>query len=208
VDTTIAIIGLIAAMLSAGGALGAWRAALRANKASGQANAAAVAVAAIETERRHVEVTPRLRLELESETDTSAVLRVAVDGPDELARLDAVSVRIRDDMENRAELARSIGTQVTSEQIAGQTWGPLQFRPGSDGGSADGRSVAPFPLTVGESKPLLMRPTAKPSWTDTAWWLRQYDGKPLRVTVTCEREGFEPWVFQREVTREPRAQAY
>jgi hypothetical protein len=63
--------------------------------------------------------------------------------------------------------------------------------------------VTPFPLEVGESRPLLMRPTVKPAWTDVSWWKRQYDGKPLRVTATCEREGYAPWVFQRELERMP-----
>jgi hypothetical protein len=208
VDTTITIIGLIAAVLSALGALGAWQAARQANKASVQANAAAVAVAAIETERRHVELTPRVRLELEQEDSTSAILRVAVDGPDDLDRVDAVSVSIRDDIPNRAELSRSIGTQVSPEQIRAQIWGPLRFQHGTDGGSADGRSVEPFRLDVGESRPLLMRPTVPPPWSkDMDWWRRQYNGKPLRVTVTCTRDGYEPWVFQREVPRLPEVES-
>jgi hypothetical protein len=204
VDTTITVIGLIAAVLSSVGALGVWRAASQANRASEQANAAAVAVAAIESQRRHVELTPQLLLELESEDDNSTTLRVSVDGPDYLDRVDALSVYTRDDIPGRAGLSRSIGTQITPEQIRTQIWGPLRFQHSSDGGSADGRSVEPFPLAVGESRPLLMRPTVKPPWNnDTAGWRRKYDGKPLRVTVTCRREGYEPWVFQREVQRDP-----
>jgi hypothetical protein len=97
------------------------------------------------------------------------VQHLAIDGPDDLDRIDALSIRIRDDIRHRTELSRSIGTQVTPEQIRGQIWGPLRFHHGTDGGSADGRSVEPFPLEVGESRPLLMRPTVKPGWTDVPW---------------------------------------
>jgi hypothetical protein len=126
VNTTITVIGLVAAVLSAVGAIGAWRAASQANSASTQANAAAVAVAAIETERRHVELTPQLRLELESEDDVSAILRVAIDGPDDLGQIDALSVRIRHEIPNRADLSRDVGTTIPPEEIAAQILGAAE----------------------------------------------------------------------------------
>lgn len=125
-NTTITVIGLVAAVLSAVGAIGAWRAASQANSASTQANAAAVAVAAIETERRHVELTPQLRLELESEDDVSAILRVAIDGPDDLGQIDALSVRIRHEIPNRADLSRDVGTTIPPEEIAAQILGAAE----------------------------------------------------------------------------------
>jgi hypothetical protein len=42
-----------------------------------------------------------------------------------------------------------------------------------------------------------VRPTIEPPWNnDPDGWRRKYDAEPLRVTVVCEREGFEPGYVQ------------
>jgi hypothetical protein len=38
-----------------------------------------------------------------------------------------------------------------------------------------------------------------PSWTDAGAWRRDYTGKPVRIAITCRREGYEPWVIPLEV---------
>jgi hypothetical protein len=30
------------------------------------------------------------------------------------------------------------------------------------------------------------------------WWREQYQGKPVRLEITCNRQGHEPWVIQHE----------
>ncbi len=167
------------------------------------ANKASSAMLAIETQRRHVEMTPELRLELKRD-GPDIDLVVAIDGPDHLDRLDAVSVHIRADDGNRATLPYSIAHGLlTREQSDAQIWAPLRFLHGR-GDDRGGREIGPFPLLVGESETRIMEPTPSPPWVDYAgYWQLLYEGRPLRVTVTCIRDGYEPWVFQRSVSQEP-----
>jgi hypothetical protein len=61
--------------------------------------------------------------------------------------------------------------------------------------------MAPFDLPVGESRRFAAEPTPPPPWSkDQAdGWHRQYDGTPLRLTVTCRRDGVGSWTLKYEI---------
>lgn len=195
VDLAIAILGTVGTLIAAVAAVGSWKAAARSDKAASQ-------MTAIERDRRHGELTPQLRFQFKDPGNGQPLLRVYLDGPPSLNRLDRIELTVRDDMPNRAQFA-TIGT-VTPEQVAKQVWGPYKFVRGVDGASQDGRTMAPFELLVGESRPFAMEPTSPPPWSNDQadWWRNQYKGTPLRIALVCHRDGYEPWTLKFEVQLE------
>lgn len=191
-DLAIAIIGTIATLTAAVAAVGAWRAASRSDKA-------ATALTAIEQDRRHGELTPQLRFQFKDPGNGQPLLRVYLDGPASLNYLDRIDLTIRDDMPGRAQFPQ-IGA-LTPEQIERQIWGPYRFTPHVDGASQDGRTMAPFDLPVGESRPFALEPTLAPPWSNDQgnWWRNKYKDTPLRLTLECHKDGHEPWLLKFEV---------
>lgn len=190
------IIGGTTAVFSAVAAVGSWRAAHR-------ANSTADAVGRIERERWHAENLPQFRVTIEQQQGDRATLRVHLAGPVTLHHLDEIRVAVvqSDDMDYTPRLAGG----PTSEQVAAQVWGPLRFVPGSDGADRNGQAVAPFALAVGKGRPLALEHTRSPLWWDgndrEARWRARWIGKPVRLVLTCRRDGFEPWVVPCELMR-------
>jgi hypothetical protein len=123
-------------------------------------------------------------------------LEVKLEGPDGLDRLDKVGVSIRDD---RHRVPMIEGGQ-TQEQINETIWGPYRFVPGVDGADRLGRSVPPFPLARGESRSLGMQPSLAPSWVGVpGQWQLDYATEPIRLEITCAREGDPPWRIPKEL---------
>ncbi|HEV2347382.1 MAG TPA: hypothetical protein VGS97_25025 [Actinocrinis sp.] len=197
------------AALSAGGTLVAAVAAVGSWKAAGRSDKAATALTSIERDRWHAEMTPKFKITLKDPSMTRTVLYVGLEGPTTLSHLDTIEMTIRDDMPGRAELTAENG--VSADEIRQQIWGPLRFVRGVDGGSSDGRTVDTFELPVGESRPFAVDVTLSPHWySDPQAWRDQWDGTPLRLTLKCTREGFEPWTVKSEVPLSvpPRFQAW
>jgi len=123
----MAIVALIVAIVSALAAAGAvWyarrldgrvaeavTAARQSAAASERSAVAAEQRASLELARRHDELTPRFRVSVEPRVDLLRLL-VFLQGPPELARLDRLTVTIRDDRPGRAE-----GPVPLSELAAG-----------------------------------------------------------------------------------------
>jgi hypothetical protein len=191
VNLTIAILGLVATIVAAGAAVGSWRAATKANEA-------ATTIAAIEQDRQHAELTPRFRITCQASGGDRAELRVELEGPDGLDRLDEVSVTIRDDRHNRSP--SPIAGGPSAEEIGQVIWGPYRFVPHVDGADDLGRSVPSMRLHRGDWTRFALQRSLPPKWnSDTTWWEREWAGQPVRLLVTCRREAHEPWSLAYEV---------
>lgn len=168
--------------------------------------------AALDVQRRNVELTPRFRATctpLNPGTGNMRRLVLTLVGPPELQRLDALTVRIRDDHPWRAE-GTPLAGGPTPEQIADQIWGPYRFTPGTGPGAdpargvpgADrtGRSSPTSGLPVGEGLPFQLEPTLPPSWSQQSPqdWSRE-QGMLVRLSVECRRDGWEPWTLPCEL---------
>jgi hypothetical protein len=213
---------LIVAIVSALAAVGAVRYARRldgraseavtaARQSAAAAERSAVASekrAALESARRHDELIPRFWVSAEPSVDPRRLL-VFLQGPPELARLDGLTVTIRDDRPGRAEGPHLAGGP-TPEQIAGQIWGPFRFIPGTGPGASPtgefqgadptGRVTVTGGMPVGEELPFALEPTLPPRWSEqssTAW--RAQVGTVLRLQLEARREGYEPWTLTCEI---------
>ncbi|MFF1628928.1 hypothetical protein [Streptomyces sp. NPDC058272] len=168
------------AVFSAVATGGAWLAARR-------ANATADAVARIERDRWHADLLPQFSVRLV--------------GPLPLCHLDEIRVEIAqsDDMDYTPRLAGG----PTEEQVAAQVWGPLRFVPGSDGADRTGHTVVPFALAVGRGRPFALERTRSPFWWEDddreERWRDKWLNLPMRLVLSCRREGFDPWTVPYEV---------
>lgn len=150
----------------------------------------------IERDRRHTELTPAWSgaatvRSLGTGTDNSRVrLTLHLTGPAGLNALDRVSVRIRNN-ETHTPVVASDPTQDDLDRVV---WGPYRFVPGVDGADQLGRTVADFPLRVGEERGVELEPSRPPAWvTDPQDWAQRYRDTPIRLEITCRRAGYEPW---------------
>ncbi|MFF0824970.1 hypothetical protein ACFYUR_31740 [Micromonospora haikouensis] len=190
-------IGTVASALAAFFALVVAYFAYRAGQTSADSTAA---LTRIETRRIWAETIPQFRILIQAEADTYALMRVELVGPPNLDRLDEIQISIRDDYHARG--ASQVAGGPTAEEVANHVWGPYRFRRGIDGGSENGRTVAPFRLPLGEGSYFAMDRQFPPPWnksgTETSW-RREYEGKPVRLLLRCMREGFGPWTVPVEV---------
>ncbi len=156
-------------------------------------------VAEIEQARRHEELTPQFEVTCEANDAeaTHAELSLQLTGPTGLAGLDEVTVRIRDDRPDRAPTP---GSQLTAQQVSEIIWGPYRIMPGLHSTLPNGREHGPFKLPKNEPYPIPLERSYAPTWvTDPGEWRKLYDGKPVRLEITCQRAGYKPWVIPLEV---------
>jgi len=159
------------------------------------------ATAAIEGKRLHDDLTPALAVTCSERPGTRwADMTVELTGPAGLDELDEVTVRIRDDMPDRKPRP---GSDLTQEQISEVIWGPYRFIAGVRDTGPNGRVHGPFRLPEHEPYPLQLEQTTAPPWTTPGFWRDQYEGKPVRLEITCRRAGDEPWTLRREVAVKP-----
>lgn len=187
------VVAIVAIVVSAASAAYARQ---QARAASKQAQAAEV-TKEIERDRRHAEMTPVLKVTCKAQQGATdqAELTVELTGPDDLDRLDEVTVRIRDDMPDRKPRP---GSELSQEQIAETIWGPYKIKAGLRDTDEIGRMHGPFALPKNEPYPIPLEHTTPPPWNPRGWWGR-YDGKPVRLMITCRREGHQPWEIPVEV---------
>ncbi|MGV9243588.1 hypothetical protein [Streptomyces sp. NPDC003710] len=188
------IIAGTTAVFSAVATGGAWMAARR-------ANSTADAVARIERERWHADLTPQFRVTLDRTSDRTATLSVHLAGPLPLGQLDEIRVQVKpsDDMDRTPRLPGP----PTAEQVAAHVWGPYKFTHGANGADVDGQTVESFALRVGVGRPFSVEKTSPPHWQEGSdraeRWRDLWLNKPMRLVLTCRREGLEPWVVPYEV---------
>jgi hypothetical protein len=189
----MAVAALVISIVSALGTLGASVAWVRRS-----ANADAK-LAAIATEQQRIARRPNLRI-AGSATDSSCdKLQVAVKltGPQELAHLDRMSVRIIEDPCTRYLIEKGI---LTSGE-PGQIWAAYRFRLGIDGVEDFGR-VARLHLVEGRVAFFSMTRTQAPrGWTATQW-REEYAGHPIELEFRCGR-GDEEWLVTEVVDVQP-----
>jgi hypothetical protein len=183
-------------------------AARQSSKASGKANQAAGALADIEQDRRHTELTPRFRVRVEPWTagnDQDLRLRVMLSGPTGLDRIDALTVKIRDDHFRRGEGTLTAGGP-TREEIKAQVWGPYRFRPGTGPDESradnDGRVTAyEAELPIGEELPYLLERTRPPTWaksmTQEQW--NEQRGPVIRIVLEAWHDDHGQWTLPCEI---------
>lgn len=189
-DFVAPILAATATVVAAAAAVGSWRAAR-------QASQAALTLAAIERDRRHAELTPHLEVSCTS-TGDRATLWVALTGPMGLEHLDEMSVTVRDDIRGRKPI---VAGGPTADQIAEHVWGPYRFVPRVDGADSCGRCVLPVKLLLGDARPFTLERTRPPQWSmDTGEWSEQYRYSPVKLTLSCWREGYKPWTVPLEVS--------
>ncbi|MEU5496192.1 hypothetical protein [Streptomyces griseofuscus] len=182
------------AVFSAAAGGGAWMAARRANNT-------ADAVARIEQDRWHADLLPQFDISIERGQGRDT-LSVRLVGPPPLRRLDEICIEIAqsDDMSRIASLPGG----PTQDELDAQVWGPMRFTYGSDGADESGKTVAPFALKVGQGRPFAIERTRPPHWQEgndrEAHWRNQWIHSPMRLVLTCQREGFKEWVITRDVS--------
>jgi hypothetical protein len=135
---------IVSAVSAAGSAVAAglaWRAAR-------QSNRTAETLARIETERCHAELTPVLKVRCDEKGGvTSQRLTVTFTGPPGLDGIDALTVAITDDSEDRARNRFQGGP--SAEKIQEIVWGPVRFMP--DSGPGEDRADGPAGQSGGRS---------------------------------------------------------
>jgi hypothetical protein len=182
------------AALSAVATAGAWLAAHRSAKT-------ADTVARIEQDRWHADLLPQFRITIERAEGDRAVLSVRLVGPLPLCHLDEIRVKVvpSDDMSRTVTLAGG----PSQEEVDTQVWGPLRFTTSTDGAGRDGQTVAPFSLQVGTGRPFSLERTRPPIWQQgddrDRHWRDEWLNKPLRLVLTCRRDGFKTWTVPYEV---------
>jgi hypothetical protein len=165
-------------------------------------------VASIEHDRRHDELTPEFKITCvaQEQDGNRAELTLALTGPAGLTGLHEVAVRIRDDIPDRQP---RFGSQLTQEQVSAVIWGPYRIVTGLKDTDANGRAHGPFRLLKNEPYPIPLERSLLPSWmSDPERWREQYEGKPVRLEIICQRHNIEPWVIPAEVQVDYPPQAY
>ncbi|HEX4705841.1 MAG TPA: hypothetical protein VH352_27230 [Pseudonocardiaceae bacterium] len=163
-------------------------------------------VAVIEADRRHEELTPQLDITCTEQYGDRAELNVAFTGPLGLGRLDEIIVEILDDRPDRQPSPTHLA-EITIEKFRQFIWGPYRFARGVDGSDAAGRTVPPFALDRGDSRPLVVDRSMHPYWyTNPENWRLEQEGKPVRLRITCRANGHEKqWVIPCRVVQVDKA---
>ncbi|MGW5669826.1 hypothetical protein [Micromonospora sp. NPDC003776] len=147
-NLTFAGLSAVATLAGAGAGYLAWRAARSASEA---AHTSARVAADSERDRRWAALLPQFTYTCVAAKDNMrAELRIRLDGPYTLERLDRVTVSIRDDRPDRGR--HLVAGGLTAEQIANQVWGPYRFNTNVENvDKPHGRRVVfPDGVTVGE----------------------------------------------------------
>ena len=205
------IAAFVVSFVSAVAAVSAVWYARRSDRSASKSAVAAETTAALDRQRRNAELTPRFLITCEPANpgiDTLR-LRVLLSGPPELGQIDRLTVSIRDDHPFRSQVAPLAGGP-TSEQVAGQIWGPYCFTPGTGpivdpargflGADHTGRTTPNGALSVGEAFAFHLEPTQPPRWSQQPLenW-RKERGTVLRLRLECQRADWEPWVLTGEI---------
>lgn len=169
-------------------------------QATGQAT-----VAAIERDRRHDELAPVFAVTcvVRETSGESADLRVSLTGGG-LDYLDEVVITILDEAD-RDHWTRGLPEGVSQEKAESFVWGAWEFNTGAGAQVVSNRETRPrsYSRTNGKNWDVLsLNPTRPGHWmtgTSQKNWQRQYRDHPIRLLITCRRQGYEPWLVQCDV---------
>jgi len=157
-------------------------AAVAAYLASRKTNETATRLGRIEDARHKAELLPQFQLSSELIPDGRTQVTVKLVGPSSLLYLDAITISVRDDNDDRD--VRDGG----SDQI----WGPVRLARGIDNASDDGRSIhAPKKMWITDTRKFLFERTTPPrdSGDEAAsWWEHKYRNEPIRLSIKGHRD--------------------
>lgn len=195
-DLTIAITAMVATIAAAVAAVGSWRAARTANET-------ATKVASIERDRRHEELTPTFHITCTEKPGAPYVELLVMLMGGGLDHLDEVTIQILDET-GSDHWAGRLPDAVTQEQAEAFVWGPLEFNTGASDQVVSNRSSKPRPYSrmSGQNWDLLSLQRTKPGHWMTATgdgdWRKEHRG-PVRLLLSCRRDGHEPWSLLHEI---------
>lgn len=159
---------------------------------------------AIESDRRHEELTPvfEARCEVAAGLEDSARLKITLVGG--IDALDEVVITIQDES-GVDHWGRGLPRGVTQEQAEAFVWGPWEFDVNASAQVVINRQTRrrPYSLLSGKNWDVLTLAATRPgSWmTGTApdKWRKERRQQPVRLLLTCRREGHSPWLVPLEV---------
>jgi hypothetical protein len=178
----VSIVAAFAAIVATVIALASARYTRQQAKAADKANA-------IEAKRLHTELTPKLAISIilpESEFIGAATLEINLIGPAGLDRLDTVTTCIRED-----RIEHIPGRE--SKKI----YGPYIFLSGSRSAKPI-REYGPFSLVKNEPYRTILQISALEATRPFRGRI-DWRNRPVRVELTCLRDGYEPWKILTEV---------
>lgn len=92
------------------------------------------------------------------------------------------------------------GSLVVEERWDEVIWGPYRIKSGLRDTDPYGREHGSFPLPKNEPYPIPLQQSFAPPWQkDWQSWRDQYEGTPVRLEITCIRDGQEPWILTPEI---------
>ncbi|MFD4142353.1 hypothetical protein [Streptomyces sp. NPDC058572] len=167
--------------------------------ATARASETAEAMRKIERDRWKHEFKPILTfatIPLPAPALDKTMLRFKYDGP---AMHKTVTVRLT--IVNDGRFRKPGVTQgLTQRQIDDHIWGPYRFELGMEGASADGKSVPPITLSVGDQRGFWLQRNGPPAegTQDVTDWMEHYLDAPLYLWVEIATDD-ETWAERRKV---------
>ena len=164
---------------------------------------------AIESGRWHDELTPvfEASCEVPEFQGDSAMLKVALTGG--MEALDEVVITIQDES-GIDHWGRGLPAGVTQEQAEAFVWGPWEYDINASAQVVSNRQTRarPYSLLTGKDWDVLTLAATKPgSWmtaTSPDKWRKDWRRQPIRLLITCRRDGHNPWFVQLKVQPEYR----
>jgi hypothetical protein len=131
---------------------------------------------------------------------------------DGIDALDEVVVTIQDEY-GTDHWGRALPGGVSQETAEAFVWGSWEFDTNADAQVVSSRQTRPraYSLLNGKNWDVLTLAATRPgSWmtgTSTDKWRKERREQPIRLLVTCRRDGHQPWLVQFEVRPEYRKRA-
>lgn len=159
---------------------------------------------AIESDRRHEELRPvfEASCEVTGGLEDSAMLKIALTGG--MDALDEVVITIQDES-GIDHWGRGLPPGVGQEKAEAFVWGPWEFDINASAQVVSNRQTRPRPYSLLSGKNwgvLALAATRPGSWmtgTSPDKWRKERRQQPIRLLITCRREGHKPWFVPLEV---------
>lgn len=159
---------------------------------------------AIEDDRRHDELTPvfEASCEVNGDPGDSAALKITLAGG--IDALDEVVITVQDES-GTDHWGRGLPDGVTHEQAEAFVWGPWELDTNASAQVVSNRQTRPRPYSLPSGKNwdvLTLSATRPGPWmtgTTPDKWRKDRRQQPIRLLITCRREGHKPWFVPLEV---------
>lgn len=183
------VLSVVAASVSAVGAMAAVIVAVLAWSTTRYAARATGDLSRIEARRWHHDLTPQFTFDFIQGSGDLSVLNVWFNGPDALGEL-TVSLTIRNDRPRFAGVADCL----LPPEITTPVWGPYRFSPDYVYGADHlGRAAGPVKVLPGDGYQFALERTPAPSHTGQKGWHDLHAKAPVRLALRCTSRDAEPW---------------